>query len=111
MTIVGKPVLCARQEGQHFPPRINHTDLHCAFFVVHACFSCPSYVEVRKHCERQKQSWLGPEHVVGKHINGLFRGGGMICVGTSAEFMSLPYEFAATHRNMSGSPKKKHRAL
>lgn len=29
----------------------------------------------------------------------------MICVGTSAEFMSLPYEYAATRRNMSGSSK------
>lgn len=38
----------------------------------------------------------------GKHINGVFRGE-MICVGTSAEFMSLPYEYATTHRNMAGS--------
>lgn len=33
MTIVGKPVLCARQEKQHFP----HADLRFAFFVVRAC--------------------------------------------------------------------------
>lgn len=40
MTIVGKPVLCARQEKQHFPPNQPRWPSLCILFSACMCFLC-----------------------------------------------------------------------